>query len=49
VGVILVIPIALCITWKKANKWGCISGAVIQGFAAGLIAMMVGNYSEIEQ
>ncbi|KAF8733477.1 hypothetical protein AX14_003791 [Amanita brunnescens Koide BX004] len=42
-GVILgsgVIPIALCITWKKANKWGCISGAVI-GFAAGLIAWLV--------
>jgi len=42
-GVILgsgVIPIALCITWKKANKWGCISGAVI-GFAAGLIAWLI--------
>lgn len=42
-GVILgsgVAPIALCITWKKANKWGCIWGAVI-GFAAGLIAWLV--------
>jgi len=42
-GVILgsgVIPIALCITWSKANKWGCISGAVI-GFAAGVIAWLV--------
>ncbi|KAK2463981.1 hypothetical protein APHAL10511_004032 [Amanita phalloides] len=42
-GVILgsgVIPIALCITWRKANKWGCISGAVI-GFAAGLIAWLI--------
>ena len=42
-GVILgsgVVPIALCITWRKANKWGCISGAVI-GFAAGLIAWLV--------
>ncbi|PPQ69730.1 hypothetical protein CVT24_001316 [Panaeolus cyanescens] len=42
-GVILgsgVVPIALCITWKKANKWGCISGSVI-GFAAGIIAWLV--------
>jgi len=42
-GVILgsgVIPIALCITWSKANKWGCISGAVI-GFAAGVIAWLI--------
>ncbi|KAF8908145.1 hypothetical protein CPB84DRAFT_1843609 [Gymnopilus junonius] len=42
-GVILgsaVVPIALCITWSKANKWGCISGA-IAGFAAGIIAWLV--------
>ncbi|KIY71252.1 urea transporter [Cylindrobasidium torrendii FP15055 ss-10] len=42
-GVILgsgVAPIALCITWSKANKWGCISGAII-GFAAGVIAWLV--------
>jgi Na+/proline symporter len=39
-GVILgsaVVPIALCVTWKKANKWGCVGGAVV-GFAIGLIA-----------
>jgi urea-proton symporter len=42
-GVILgsgVVPIALCITWSKANKWGCMIGSVI-GFAAGLIAWLV--------
>ncbi|KAK7062641.1 hypothetical protein VNI00_000129 [Paramarasmius palmivorus] len=42
-GVILgsaVAPIALCITWSKANKWGCIGGAVA-GFAAGIIAWLV--------
>lgn len=42
-GVILgsaVVPIALCVSWKKANKWGCISGA-IAGFAAGIIAWLV--------
>lgn len=42
-GVILgsaVVPIALCITWSKANKWGCISGA-IAGFFAGIIAWLV--------
>ena len=42
-GVILgsaVVPIALCITWSKANKWGCISGA-IAGFFAGVIAWLV--------
>ncbi|KAE9387900.1 urea transporter [Gymnopus androsaceus JB14] len=42
-GVILgsgVVPIALCITWSKANKWGCITGSVV-GFAAGLIAWLV--------
>ncbi|KII84020.1 hypothetical protein PLICRDRAFT_95683 [Plicaturopsis crispa FD-325 SS-3] len=42
-GVILgggVVPIALCITWRKANKWGCIIGAV-NGFAAGIIAWLV--------
>ncbi|KIK63988.1 hypothetical protein GYMLUDRAFT_161914 [Collybiopsis luxurians FD-317 M1] len=42
-GVILgsgVVPIALCITWSKANKWGCIIGS-LAGFAAGLIAWLV--------
>lgn len=42
-GVILgsgVVPIALCITWHKANKWGCIAGS-IAGFAAGIIAWLV--------
>lgn len=42
-GVILgsaVVPIALCVTWKKANKWGCIAGAVI-GFCCGVIAWLV--------
>ena len=42
-GVILgsaVVPIALAITWKKANKWGCIGGA-LAGLAAGIIAWLV--------
>jgi len=42
-GVILgsaVVPIALAITWKKANKWGCIGGA-IAGFVAGIVAWLV--------
>ncbi|KAF8231010.1 urea transporter [Tricholoma matsutake] len=42
-GVILgsgVVPIALCTSWSKANKWGCIGGAVV-GLAAGLIAWLV--------
>ena len=42
-GVILgsaVVPIALCVTWKKANKWGCIIGA-IAGFALGIMAWVV--------
>lgn len=42
-GVILgsaVVPIALCITWSKANKWGCIGGS-LAGFAAGVIAWLV--------
>ncbi|KAJ3819192.1 urea transporter [Lentinula raphanica] len=42
-GVILgsgVVPIALCITWSKANKWGCIVGSVV-GFFAGLLAWLV--------
>ncbi|KAI0686454.1 urea transporter [Cytidiella melzeri] len=42
-GVILgsaVVPIALCVSWKKANKWGCIVGA-ITGFVCGLIAWLV--------
>lgn len=42
-GVILgsaVVPIALGVTWSKANKWGCISGSII-GFFAGIIAWLV--------
>ena len=42
-GVILgsaVVPIALCITWRKASKWGCIAGA-IAGFCAGIVAWLV--------
>jgi len=42
-GVLLgsaVVPIALCITWSKANKWGCIGGS-IAGLVAGIIAWMV--------
>jgi len=42
-GVLLgsaVVPIALCITWSKANKWGCIGGAVV-GLVAGIIAWMI--------
>jgi len=42
-GVILgsgVAPIALCITWSKANKWGCIGGS-IAGFVAGIVAWLV--------
>ena len=42
-GVVLgsaVVPIAMCITWSKANKWGCIGGAVA-GFCAGVTAWLV--------
>ncbi|KAJ3487960.1 hypothetical protein NLI96_g3181 [Meripilus lineatus] len=42
-GVVLgsaVVPIALCVSWRKANKWGCIAGAVI-GFCSGIIAWLV--------
>ncbi|KAJ7474699.1 urea transporter [Mycena latifolia] len=42
-GVILgsgVAPIALCITWSRANKWGCIIGSLV-GFGAGIIAWLV--------
>lgn len=42
-GVILgsaVVPIALCVTWSRANKWGCVGGS-IAGFAAGIIAWLV--------
>ncbi|KAI0765008.1 urea transporter [Fomes fomentarius] len=35
-----VVPIAMCITWSKANKWGSIGGAV-SGFCAGVIAWLV--------
>lgn len=42
-GVVLgsaVAPITLCITWNKANKWGCIGGS-LAGFVAGIIAWLV--------
>ncbi|OJA15055.1 hypothetical protein AZE42_05848 [Rhizopogon vesiculosus] len=42
-GVILgsaVCPIALCITWKKASKVGCVGGSLV-GLAAGIIAWLV--------
>jgi Na+/proline symporter len=42
-GVILgsaVAPIALCVTWSKANKWGCLGGS-IAGFIAGVVAWLV--------
>ena len=42
-GVILgsaVCPIALCITWRKASKVGCVGGALV-GLAAGIIAWLV--------
>ncbi|THH30964.1 hypothetical protein EUX98_g3211 [Antrodiella citrinella] len=42
-GVVLgsaVVPIALAISWRKANKWGSITGAVT-GFCMGLIAWLV--------
>ncbi|KAF9237446.1 urea transporter [Melanogaster broomeanus] len=52
-GVILgsaVVPIALCITWSKASRAGCIGGSVI-GFVAGVAAWLgvtaglnAGNY-----
>ncbi|TFK98233.1 urea transporter [Pterulicium gracile] len=42
-GVLLgsaVVPIALSITWKKANKWGCIAGAIV-GLCVGVMAWLV--------
>jgi urea-proton symporter len=42
-GVLLgsaVVPIALCITWKKANKWGCIVGAVV-GLGLAIMSWLV--------
>ncbi|OBZ78440.1 putative urea active transporter 1 [Grifola frondosa] len=42
-GVVLgsaVVPIAMCVTWRKANKWGSIGGA-IAGFCCGVIAWLV--------
>ena len=35
-----VIPIALCLMWKKTNKWGAIAGAVL-GQWFGLVAWVV--------
>lgn len=42
-GVILgsaVVPIALCVTWQKANKMGCMLGAVF-GFFLGIMSWLV--------
>jgi hypothetical protein len=42
-GVILgaaVVPIALAVTWSRANRWGCIAGALL-GFCAGVIVWLV--------
>ncbi|GJE98211.1 urea transporter [Phanerochaete sordida] len=42
-GVVLgsaVVPIALCVCWGKANKWGCVIGS-IAGFCAGVVAWLV--------
>ena len=42
-GVVLgsaVVPIALAISWRKANKWGSIAASII-GFFFGLIAWLV--------
>ena len=41
-----VVPIALCICWGKANKWGCIGGAAL-GFVAG-VATWLGTTSAID-
>ncbi|KAG8936949.1 hypothetical protein FRC02_009086 [Tulasnella sp. 418] len=35
-----VVPIALCITWRRASKIGCVSGAVL-GLIFGLVAWLV--------
>ncbi|KAH9849395.1 urea transporter [Lenzites betulinus] len=35
-----VVPIAMCITWSKANKWGSICGAIV-GFCCGVITWLV--------
>ncbi|KAF8184798.1 urea transporter [Pholiota molesta] len=40
VDILECVPIALCITWSKANKWGCIAGSVA-GFVAGIVAWLV--------
>jgi hypothetical protein len=37
---LLLIQIALAVTWRKANKWGCICGTV-GGFILGLTAWLV--------
>ncbi|KAH0826323.1 urea transporter [Lanmaoa asiatica] len=49
-GVILgsgVVPIALCITWSKANRLGCIAGSLI-GFIAG-VAVWLGVTSGLNE
>ena len=35
-----VVPIVLCTSWSKANKWGCIHGA-IWGLVAGIAAWLI--------
>ncbi|KAG5733188.1 putative urea active transporter 1, partial [Termitomyces sp. T112] len=42
-GVVLgsaVVPTALCVSWSKANKWGCIAGAIL-GFFTGIMGWLV--------
>ncbi len=35
-----VVPIALCLMWKKTNKWGAMAGAVF-GQWLGLVAWLI--------
>ena len=35
-----VVPIALCLMWKKTNKWGAMAGAVL-GQWLGLVAWLI--------
>ena len=35
-----VVPIALCLMWKKTNKWGAMGGAVL-GQWAGLVSWLI--------
>lgn len=35
-----VVPVAFCVTWRKANGLGCCVGAVV-GFASGITGWLV--------